>query len=203
MSCSLCDRDHIPEVSLLFSCRLPLCPSKWSITRIVGTCGSMAILSPSTFSAGYFSTLVHAALLGFAMHLLILLGNLPEWLWSPRQCHWGQLWHMIFLIAFLMAVHGGLFSLFPVGCSKLVSKAEFMEAVFVISLRSMFPDGILVTEFGWSIVPGCLLWCAVVLDWCMTLNFIPQMISAKGYGCITGHFLLILCSISRFEPDVM
>ena len=95
-------------------------------------------------------------------------------------------------------------SLFPVGCSKLVSKAEFMEAVFVISLRSMFPDGILVTEFGWSIVPGCLLWCAVVLlDWCMTLNFIPQMISAKGYGCITGHFLLILCSISRFEPDVM
>ena len=34
-----------------------------------------------------------------------------------------------------------------------LSKAEFMETMYVISLWSMFPDRILLTDWDWSIVP--------------------------------------------------
>ena len=80
-----------------------------------------------------------------------------------------------------------------------LSKAEIMETMYVISLWSMFPDRILLTDWDWSIVPWCRLWWAVVLlDWRMTLNSLPQMISAKGYGCITLAKFDVLF-ISRFR----
>ena len=77
MSCSMRPRSHscVQHAIQLLTANVP---QQHSITRKIGTCGSMAVISAIAFSAGYLPTLVHAALLGFAVHLLIMHGNLLE-----------------------------------------------------------------------------------------------------------------------------
>ena len=204
---------HVMLFSMLFSCRLPMCPSRRSITREIGTCGSMAVISAIAFSAGYLPTLVHAIphcstglcgapfdpaweLIGMTLVSLMPLSSASAYDILCSSSRGSSRWPVF-------VVSGDLQ---PLGA---LSKAEIMETMYVISLWSMFPDRILLADWDWSIVPWCRLWWAVaLLDWCMTLNSLPQMINAKGYGCITLAKFGVLF-ISRFriafawQPDVM
>ena len=127
----------------------------------------------------YLPTLVHAA-------LLCLHGNLLEWLWF-RWCHRVQLRLMIFPTGFfrgssqwpVIVVSGDLQ---PLGA---LSEAELWRQCVWSPCGPRFQ-----MEFCFRNRTGQLYLDAfsgelLSLDWCMTLNSLPQMISAKGYGCIT------------------